>query len=198
MQDRRKPIAVLAMHAIGSSAATYFDSTLVVNKGSFETSEHASLRKCLISLYYVEVSQTNVGEEYHWCLTFGVTPLSRRSLMTRSLSVLRLSTHSMSPHSSFSGVTANVLISSTIRMERKSIAIHLHMRRLLASTSFFRDLLIMLLNSMRRWSLRRSSFGLHRRLYIFPSEPRMLIFRGFCNEFNTCASSSTANIVSLR
>lgn len=44
--------------------------------------------------------------------TFGVIPLSLSDFVTRSLKVLRLSTHSISPHSSFNGVTAYVLISS--------------------------------------------------------------------------------------
>lgn len=49
--------------------------------------------------------------------TFGVIPLSLSDFVTRSLKVLRLSTHSISPHSSFNGVTAYVLISSTCKRE---------------------------------------------------------------------------------
>lgn len=75
--------------------------------------------------------------------------------------------------------------------------VHIHMRRLVESTSFFRKPLIILLNSIRRWSFRRSSFGLHRRLYTLPSVPRMLILRGFCNELRTKASSKTSVGVSV-
>lgn len=55
----------------------------------------------------------------------------------------------------------------------------------------------MLLNSIKRWSLRRSSFGLHRRPYIFPSDPRIFILRGFCRELRTKASSNIASLQML-
>lgn len=55
----------------------------------------------------------------------------------------------------------------------------------------------MLLNSIKRWSLRRSSFGLHRRPYIFPSDPRIFILRGFCRELRTKASSNIAGLPTL-
>lgn len=54
--------------------------------------------------------------------------------------------------------------------------------RLRASESFLRSLMIIALNSINRASLRRSSFGLHKKLYRWPSLPRIVIFRGFCNE----------------
>lgn len=84
-------------------------------------------------------------------LTFGEMPLSRNNLMTISLRVRRLSTHSIRPHSSFKGVTAYVLI-SIVRKLLHCCEVHqiIHMRRLLDSTSLFKNLLIMLLNSMRR------------------------------------------------
>lgn len=127
-------------------------------------------------------------------------PLSLKSLITMSLKVRRLSTHSISPHSSFSGVTAYVLISATAITRSEDNGTqriwqtfeYLHIRRLLDSTSFLKSRLIMLLNSMSRWSLRRSSLGLHRMLYTFPSEPRIPILRGFWREFKTCTSSSMA------
>lgn len=50
--------------------------------------------------------------------------------------------------------------------------------------------MIIELNSMRRASLRRSSLGLHRKLYERPSLPRTVILRGFWSELMTLITSS--------
>jgi hypothetical protein len=66
--------------------------------------------------------------------------------------------------------------------------------RRLDSTSFLSSLLMILLNSISRASLRRSSFGLTRKGYRTPSVPRTVIFLGFCIEFMTSTSSSNATV----
>ena len=66
--------------------------------------------------------------------------------------------------------------------------------RRLDAASFLSNLLMMLLNSISRASLRKSSFGLTRKGYRTPSVPRTVIFLGFCIEFITSTSSSNAII----
>lgn len=62
-------------------------------------------------------------------------PLSLKSLITMSLKARRLSTHSISPHSSFSGVTAYVLISATAILGQRIMEHRGYDRRLSTYTS---------------------------------------------------------------
>ena len=86
---------------------SYFAKTSVVKRGSFDISEQASSRDFLMSLYFRRISEVSSRENGSSEIqTFGETPLSRSSFITISRRVCKLSTHSISPHSSFNGVTA--------------------------------------------------------------------------------------------
>ena len=107
-----------------------------------------------------------------------------------SRKTLVLSTHSSIPCSSFSGTTEYVRISPRQPPKQGGV----QSCRRLDSTFFLSNLLMILLKSMSRASLRRSSFGLTRNGYFTPSVPRTMIFLGFCIEFMTSTSSSKATL----
>ena len=89
-------------------------------------------------------------------------------------------THSIRPQSSVSGTTANV---------------RRYSRRFRDAASRDSSRFSIVVNSIIRRSLRRSSLGLHRNDRLSPSDPSTVSFLGFCRELNTGTSSSTAAIV---
>ena len=97
-----------------------------------------------------------------------------------------LFTHSSSPHSSLSGMTAYVRISGTMLVGQPGNAwgrrMHLQRLRLRVSVLPFRSLLIIELNSISRASFRRSSSGLAKKLYFRPLFPMKQSFLGRCSE----------------
>lgn len=78
-----------------------------------------------------------------------------------------LLTHSSRPHSSLRGMTAYVRM---YRCRRRD------------SDAELRNLLIIELKSISLASLRRSSCGLHKKVYRFPSEPLKTSFLGCCSD----------------
>mmetsp|Transcript_37895 Transcript_37895/g.89580 ORF Transcript_37895/g.89580 Transcript_37895/m.89580 type:complete len:236 (+) Transcript_37895:943-1650(+) len=89
-------------------------------------------------------------------------------------------THWIMPWSSLSGMTENVRMYRFLRRASPSLA----SRRLMT-----------VLKSIIRESFRRSSFGLHRNLYWFPSEPMILITTGDIREAITSILSPNALMV---
>ena len=86
----------------------------------------------------------------------------------------------MRPQSSVSGTTANV---------------RRYSRRFRDAGSRLNNRFSIVVNSIIRKSLRRSSLGLHRNDCEVPSEPSTVSFLGFCNELSTGTSSSNSAIV---
>lgn len=106
-------------------------------------------------------------------------------------------THWMNPHSSFSVTTPYVRMST--KLHQNGFSRHLVLWigysrswRLRDSELAFSSLLMMELNSISRASFLRSSLGFPKKVYVWPSVPRIDIFRGLARDRITSISSKNS------